>query len=387
MAVRWALDNVSISISPFAASDTVTVKYRVRNTGTVTISSFSTAIRHNDGRTPEILNPFPKICDAGGRSTSLAAGKSATITETIDLSEAVSAETIASLFGGGARAIPAVLFVVVADSTGGLDFKYMSIGSMLNARLAPTILNFSTVRCDASGVVKDEGLYAYAFIRTQKNPDPTGYRSSFARRVHYAQGRAATLEDPYITITSVANPYSQTLSSTVEFSVAHDYGLLLYYGDEYEYVTMAGTLFRPVVNVHLSGTGKGVAFGKFSASTEYDQDVPGSGPLFECVYPAIFSCDVISPPGKLLKVVQVTGTVSMSSGSTTATKTLAVTAGTGWTPIGVVGFKASQSWCSVREAMLVNGEVEMSLRYHGSSSSSQTVTLTADVLCLHTAIQ
>lgn len=96
--------------------------------------------------------------------------------------------------------------------------------------------------------------------------------------------------------------------------------------------------------------------------------------------------DVIIPENKLLKVLTVSDTVTVSTDSASQSKTIAVNPGTGWTAIGVVGFEASQSWCAVRQARLVNGSVEMAVRYHGSSSTGQTVTLTAAVLCLHTTL-
>lgn len=97
---------------------------------------------------------------------------------------------------------------------------------------------------------------------------------------------------------------------------------------------------------------------------------------------AVFNGDVIVPTNNLLKVVTASGSVTVSS---SATKTLTVTPGAGWTPIAIVGFESSQTYCPPYKIRLVNGDVEMSIRYYGSSSS-QTVTLTADVLCLHTSI-
>lgn len=100
---------------------------------------------------------------------------------------------------------------------------------------------------------------------------------------------------------------------------------------------------------------------------------------------ATFNYDVIVRENKLLKVVTATGSVSVSSSSASETGTLTVTPGDGWTPIGVVGFAVSQSWCFVRSVRLISGSsVEIAVRYTGTSTSSQTVTLTADVLCLHT---
>ncbi len=164
-----------------------------------------------------------------------------------------------------------------------------------------------------------------------------------------------------------------------EFPKGSDTIITCTYGDDYESDTKVYVFRAAFANINLSGTGAGVALGKFSAST-------AEQPLFEVAedYKSMFYGDVITPLGKLIKIVTVSGSVSVSNGSY-ATKTIAVDPGTGWTAIGIVGYESSQSWCSLYKARLVNGDVEMSIRYYGSSSS-QTVTLTADVLCLHTEL-
>lgn len=158
--------------------------------------------------------------------------------------------------------------------------------------------------------------------------------------------------------------------------------------DAYEFSVILTDMVHQIVvtddvmkaSCYLNVEKHGIGVGMYTHATQADKRVE-----IDDDYKLMPYGDVIIPQNKLLKVVQASDTVSMSTSSASATKTLAVSAGAGWTPIGVVGFKASQSWCSIREVMLVSGDVEMSLRYHGSSSSSQTVTLTADVLCLHTS--
>lgn len=101
---------------------------------------------------------------------------------------------------------------------------------------------------------------------------------------------------------------------------------------------------------------------------------------------------VVSPTG-LLNVITATGTTSVSSSSASKTVSISITPADGWTPVCIAGFNVSQSWCFVRTARLVTTTVsdvtsysaEVSIRYTGSSSSSQTVTVTAYVLCLHTS--
>lgn len=93
---------------------------------------------------------------------------------------------------------------------------------------------------------------------------------------------------------------------------------------------------------------------------------------------------VVSPTG-LLNVITATGTTTVSSSSASKTVDIQISPSSGWTPIGVVGFHVSQTWCFVRAARLTSStSVEVSLRYTGSSTSSTTVTVTVYVLCVHT---
>lgn len=180
--------------------------------------------------------------------------------------------------------------------------------------------------------------------------------------------------------TTIALSRDENQLAGIAANDAKDYGFRLTITDKIGNVAELVSYDITKAGAILDVTQGGVAVGQRSTGSV-------ANPLFEVNYPAILNDDVISALGNLLKVVQASGSASVSTSNTTATATLTVTAGTGWTPIAVVGFKASRSWCSVREVMLdSNGDVEMSLRYHGSSSSSQTVTLTADVLCLHTSI-
>lgn len=101
---------------------------------------------------------------------------------------------------------------------------------------------------------------------------------------------------------------------------------------------------------------------------------------------------VVSPTG-LLNVITATGTTSVSSSSASKTVSILITPDDGWTPVCIAGFNVGQSWCFVRTARLVTTtsagvttySAEVSIRYTGSSTSSQTITVTVYVLCLHTS--
>ncbi len=167
-----------------------------------------------------------------------------------------------------------------------------------------------------------------------------------------------------------------------EFPKGSDAIITCTYGDDYESDTVVYVFRAAFANINLSGTGRGVAIGKFSASTD-------GNPLFEVAegYRSLIMGDLVTPLGRLLKVVTVSDSGTVSTGATTMSKTKAVEPGDGWTPVGIVGFRVSNSFCVLTRAQIDGGSVEMSCRYNGTSSSGLTVTLTADVLCLHTSIE
>ena len=166
-----------------------------------------------------------------------------------------------------------------------------------------------------------------------------------------------------------------------EFAKGVETEITCTYGDDYESDTVVYVFRAAFANINLSGTGRGVAIGKFSASTD-------GNPLFEVAedYRSHIMGDLVTPLGRLLKVVTVSDSGTVSTGATTMSKTKAVEPGDGWTPVGIVGFRVSNSFCVLTRAQIDGGSVEMSCRYNGTSSSGISITLTADVLCLHTTL-
>lgn len=79
--------------------------------------------------------------------------------------------------------------------------------------------------------------------------------------------------------------YSETepsLFESITFDTRYNYTLNFMIGDEYDTYTFSPLVARAFANMHLSGCKKGgVAFGRFSASTD-------TTPMFECDYPASF---------------------------------------------------------------------------------------------------
>ena len=97
---------------------------------------------------------------------------------------------------------------------------------------------------------------------------------------------------------------SPSLFSSIEFDTAYNYTLQFTIGDVYNTCVFSVLVARAFANVHLSGcTTGGVAFGKFSASTE-------GSPIFECEYPSKFDAEAQFPAG--IKVTEQILTIGSS---------------------------------------------------------------------------
>lgn len=168
------------------------------------------------------------------------------------------------------------------------------------------------------------------------------------------------------------------------------------YSDAYESVSKTFILTPAFANVHLSGTGKGVAFGKFSSSTE-------GNPLFECEYPAQFGSNasisgnasitgdtsfggnVAVGSGKLLKVVNVAVASSVSiAGGSSGEYEVTVNPGAGWTPICTTGTRCNNGRIVMRRVYLTGTKVHVEPVNTGTST--YTIAISADVLCVRTSL-
>lgn len=204
--------------------------------------------------------------------------------------------------------------------------------------------------------------------------------------------------------TSLIDP--QTL-----FIPGSGYTFILCYGDAYEMAySAAASIAEAFANVHLAGCGKGVAFGKFSSST-------AAAPLFECEYPSEFASSVdVSGAldvggaltvagqtkldgnviakvggGKLLKIVSYTTTMTVASGTSYESKTVAASTiqaaiGSGYTAIGVVGWNSGTRLWNLPVCYVSSNELHLTLqRYdNGNMSSNTNVDVVVRLLCLHT---
>lgn len=116
----------------------------------------------------------------------------------------------------------------------------------------------------SSDVFESRGYSAKLYYSSSNNP-PTTSDSTATLNVTIAQ--------------MLAGVTGSTSAITTAFSNGSDWYFLLVVSNGYESNSATCSIPRAFANLHLSGcTTGGVAFGKFSASTEND-------PKFECVYP------------------------------------------------------------------------------------------------------
>ena len=178
--------------------------------------------------------------------------------------------------------------------------------------------------------------------------------------------------------------------SDFSFDAGSGYEITCAYGDEYESETLVYTLSAAFANVNLSGTGKGVAFGKFSASTE-------ENPLFECAYPAKFQNDVavsgkaefrgdISVPNmSLFRRVTVTDTMSFAAGGNKGDSgTVNIDVPAGYKPLAVAQFRVSGTGASYVHLYRLTLDVSANTLTWGAmsiNSNATSPTLTVVVLC------
>ena len=104
--------------------------------------------------------------------------------------------------------------------------------------------------------------------------------------------------------------------------------------------------------------------------------------------PVQFNNDVAVAAGKLLKVVTATGSVSLSTSTRGGAVIVSVDAGTGWTPLGIVGWNNSNvGTVFSRMYYAPDSNTARGYAYYlGTSSSAVSITITLYVLCVRTSL-
>lgn len=226
----------------------------------------------------------------------------------------------------------------------------------------------------------DEGTDGLLTARVTLGDDTWRSRMTLALTV----GETELALNPLAALTAEGYRRDVTALSEVTLDRGYDYTFWLTFGDGYESVTAKAVAPSAFANVHLSGceTG-GVAFGKFSGSAE-------NAPLFECRYPAVLegglsvSGDVTVGAEALLKVVQTEAYApgALAAGATFSATNIDVSL-SGWTPIGVVGWRVNTQDMLIR-TMRINDNGYLEIEGKNIGSSSRNPGIYARVLYLRT---
>lgn len=193
------------------------------------------------------------------------------------------------MVANGTRAVKAVLTVeyLVGGSRKTAQDVFEDI-TILSGRYSPQILAFSTLRTE-SNIPTDDGIDIMAKMQLSYAPETE--LSMMDLRLHYAEGRDATVDDAYLLLNSKISTEEISFILSQQFPNSSDWGFLLYFGDKYENVVVPSHIFKAFANMHLSGAANGgVCFGGFSKSTF-------EHPMFECHYPAYFYGGIVQGGG------------------------------------------------------------------------------------------
>ena len=87
-----------------------------------------------------------------------------------------------------------------------------------------------------------------------------------------------------------------------------------------------------------------------------------------------------------LKIKAIDATTRVKSSDAYVTGTIPINAEQDWTPICIGGFYVNQSWCFISKCRIENDNVAYAIRYTGSNTSYQSVTVYIRVLCMRTAL-
>lgn len=201
---------------------------------------------------------------------------------------------VAAMVENSVRSVPVQISVQYNDygserpSVSQYEYALFENVTVLSGKYSPLISAFSALRTDA-GSPSDEG--EDVAVKMQLSYAPDTMTQLMALHLHYAEGRDATLADEYLVLDSQITTDEISFVLGNKFSNSTDWGFLLYFGDKYENITAASSIFKAFANMHLSGAANGgVCFGGFSKST-YEQ------PMFECYYPAYFYGGIIQGGG------------------------------------------------------------------------------------------
>lgn len=176
-------------------------------------------------------------------------------------------------------------FVVTLRSGAVITIDQNPVG-FINSSMSntPTLTTFTAKRCNASGVLSDEGQYVRNTIKGAIAPGMGWTVDDHTLRVGYRlQGSA----DPFTWIVKTGFTAEidadEKLDTAAVFAAGSIYEIRCELTNNERSITAYSVRILPkaFANLHLSGSGYGVGVGQYSITTEQN-------PKFECAYPAHF---------------------------------------------------------------------------------------------------
>ena len=146
-----------------------------------------------------------------------------------------------------------------------------------------------SIKFDIDRYPNDESTGLSTTMKVGIASEAANYKSNFTVKVYYAKDATATTSSSSPTTnidknTLFGTGYSKNATIiSGSYSTGSYYNFLLVVTDGMESISARCTVSRAFANVHFAGCSTGgVAFGRFSSSTE-------NNPKFECEYPTYFS--------------------------------------------------------------------------------------------------
>ena len=300
-----------------APNDTVVITVNVTNETGYKIVSFDGGIFYSDTSTTPLPTGRDVTTRTDNNTCNILNGATADVTITVsalDINDGVFAWLTSHDMRGVLGLRLAFSYVVVYSGSSreriaGQGASLPNVSAIMN-RYSPSITIPSDdeqmcKRCDDDGTLNDEGEYALLTAKVNLVSTPTSNQFAASLLVFdMSLPDPADRDTPILTIDDTSNPgFTSSLSTGVvdsdvlidalvdndlELSSNKEYSIVLYYDDGYEFAVYPYSISRAFANIHLSGSGAGVAFGKYCKDTGASADHPEDA-LFECAYHAEFN--------------------------------------------------------------------------------------------------
>ena len=168
------------------------------------------------------------------------------------------------------------IIAVYSEGTRGAVVRNEMI--LLDARYNPEITAFSVERCDDAGEADDEGTRVMINIaaKTAQAADTSVMTMTIYSKLRTALSYGTGVNIPVSSALDGIENDNTYLTGVYQVGSAYDFKLS--FGDEWEQAISNYSVGKAFANMHLGGSGEGVAFGQFCSGTG----------MFEVNYPAKF---------------------------------------------------------------------------------------------------